>query len=457
MKFANHSRTLSSSCSLFLAFCTWIVLGTPAQASTTAQQFFFFPCDSTGKVCPSGATPSALIESADGNFYGTTVYGGTGNLAAGTVFRLTPTGQLTTLFTFVADQNGNYPNGANPGGVIEGNDGFLYGSTTAGGANKTGAIFKLSKTGAFKIIHIGGASDLTLGRDGKLYGFGPDSLSNIAIVRITTSGSYTVLHTLVAKTDGIYPGGLILGSDGNLYGTTIDAEAAKITSLFCITPSGQFTVLQQIHYGQFLVSPPVQSENGHIYAGLDFVVQNNGSLPPGLLEHDLSGTGSELIMLPYAVQQWMGQIIEASDGNFWGARAGTFNPPTESAIVSFTHAGTAVQQINFSGYDLIQASDGRVLGLAGNEIFAIVPALPAPKPLFVTPGASSGAVGSKVMIHGVRFVGTTRVTFNGVSAVFKVLNTGNIVATVPAGATTGPVAVTNAGGTGESLENFAIQ
>lgn len=74
----------------------------------------------------------------------------------------------------------------------------------------------------------------------------------------------------------------MLASDGNLYGTTIDAEAERITSLFCVTPAGQFTVLQTVHYG-FLVTAPIQSENGNLYAGLDFVAQQNGTLPAGLL------------------------------------------------------------------------------------------------------------------------------------------------------------------------------
>jgi uncharacterized repeat protein (TIGR03803 family) len=436
VKPANDSRIVGSACKLVVALSVFSVFATLAQASTSVQPLFTFPCDSTGIVCPNGATPTPLIQSVDGNFYGTTNYSGTGNKAAGTVFRLTPTGQLTTLFTFVADQNGNYPNGANRGGVIEGNDGLLYGSTVSGGANNTGVVFKLSKAGAFKIIHVGGAADLTLGRDRNLYGFGPDSAGNPAVVRITTGGSYTVLHTLNAKTDGIYPAGLILASDGNLYGTTVDAEVAKITSLFRVTPAGQFTVLQQIHYGMFFVSPPIQSASGHLYAGLNFVPLSNGTLPPGLLEHDLSSTGFQLIALPYAVQQWIQEVMEASDGNFWGvsSRIGK-----AGGIVSFTHSGAAVQEIDFGGWGLMQASDGRILGVAGNEIFALAPALAPPKPLFVSPGTSSGKVGSQVTIHGSHFVGTARVTFNGVSASFKVLNTGNILATVPVGATTGPL------------------
>jgi uncharacterized repeat protein (TIGR03803 family) len=316
MKLVRDPCIRGSVYSLFLGLSMFNLLGVPALASPSVKPVHMFACDSTGKVCPNGSIPSALIQSADGNFYGATNFGGTGNQAAGTVFRLTPSGQLTTLYNFVADQNGNYPNGASPGGLIEGDDGFLYGSTVTGGANDTGVVFKLSKAGAFHVIHVGGASDLTLGRDGNLYGYGADSSDNAALVRITTSGSYTVLHTLAAKTDGIYPAGLILGSDGNLYGTTIDAEVEKITSLFRVTPAGQFTVLQTVHYGQFLVTAPIQSENGNLYAGLDFVVQQNGTLPPGLLEYDLSGTGFQLITLPYGVQQWMQELLEDSDGTF---------------------------------------------------------------------------------------------------------------------------------------------
>ncbi len=250
---------------------------------------------------------------------------------------------------------------------------------------------------------------------------------------------------------------MIQGSDGDVYGTTIDAEAAKITSLFRLTTSGQFTVLQTIHYGQFLVSAPVQSEDGNLFAGLDFVVQPNGALLPGLLDRDFFGTGFQLITLPYGVQQWMGQIMEASDGNFWGARAGTLNPSTNAAIVCFSHAGAAVHQINVGGYNLMQASDGTLVGENGNEIFILEAALPAPKPLFVRSNLAGAKVGTSVLIQGSHFLGTKSVTFNGVSASFKVLNTGNIQATIPAGASTGRISVANAGGTAESAASFTVE
>jgi hypothetical protein len=68
-----------------------------------------------------------------------------------------------------------------------------------------------------------------------------------------------------------------------------------------------------------------------------------------------------------------------------------------------------------------------------------------------------GKAGTPVKIHGNHFVGTTAVAFNGVRAMFKVLNTGNILATVPQGATTGPISVTNPGGTTASKGNFTVE
>jgi uncharacterized repeat protein (TIGR03803 family) len=452
-----HEKKISAlDCTYkFVLFATFLSLtATRAQAAQTVVEVFEFRCDSTGKVCPSGGIPGPIIESADGNFYGATSMGGTGNQAAGTVFKLTPFGQVMTLFTFSADATGKYPNGANPTGVIEGNDGSLYGSTVAGGINNTGLVFKLSKTGAFHVLHVGGVSSLTLGADGNLYGYGADTSGNTSVARISPSGSYQVLHTLNPKTDGIYPAGLVLASDGNLYGTTIDAEVERITSLFRLTPSGQFTVLQTIHYGQFLVSAPIQAASGQLYAGLDFVVNSDGTLPPGLLEAETSGSSRRLIPLSYGVLQWMQQVMEASDGTLWGTSS---EIGQGGGIVSFTHAGAPLEEINFGGYGLMQASDGRILGLCGNEIFALVPALPAPKPLFVRSTTLSGAVGSTVMIQGAHLLGMTRVTFNGVSAAFKVLNAGNIAATIPAGATTGLIEVTNAGGTAASMESFTIK
>jgi uncharacterized protein (TIGR03437 family) len=79
---------------------------------------------------------SALVQATDGNFYGTTLVGGTNG--AGTVFKLTPTGMLTTLHSFVTTD------GSEPAGLVQAADGNLYGTTRGGGTNNNGTFFKLA-------------------------------------------------------------------------------------------------------------------------------------------------------------------------------------------------------------------------------------------------------------------------------------------------------------------------
>jgi hypothetical protein len=84
------------------------------------------------------------------------------------------------------------------------------------------------------------------------------------------------------------------------------------------------------------------------------------------------------------------------------------------------------------------------------------PGIAPPAPSIVAFGPSHGAAGTQVLIHGAHLVGTTAVAFTGANASFQVLNTGNVIATVPQGATTGPLALTNAGGTATSKKDFTV-
>ena len=127
----------------------------------------------------SGRTPyGGLVEGADGAIYGTTVGGGASGL--GTVFRMSKAG---TTFTVLHSFSANAADGQNPyAGVIEGSDGWLYGTTTQGGSDNRGTVFKLRKDGS----------------------------------------SYLVLHSFSATgMDGDEPwGALVEGTGGALYGTT---------------------------------------------------------------------------------------------------------------------------------------------------------------------------------------------------------------------------------------------
>lgn len=436
-----------------------------AQSSqSTIKQLFAFSCDSSTNECPQGKDASALIESADRNLYGTAKYGGSGTQANGTVFKLTPTGQLTTIYTFAGSANG-----ANPTSLVEGNDGFFYGTTEAGGANNQGVVFKLSKTGAIQLLHsfcsLANCADgnqpfnLVLGNDGNLYGCTMYS-SPGTLFRVTPSGSYTLLHTFNYNIDGPQCIGMALASDGNIYGDTVGGFSFP-TVVFRLTAAGQVTVMHALRYSQFPVSPLAQTSNGNIWGVLTHM---SGVAQAGMFKVGLSGAGYTEIPLfyPHNPDTAVRFMFQPSDGNFWG----TFG----ESVVSFTFAGKALQQISFadtttSPASLMQASDGRLLGFSNDggfnqggsgEIFTVEPALAPPKPLFVSFVPSSGLVGSQVIIHGTHFVGTTAVKFNGVSAKFQVLNTGNIKATVPVGATTGPVAVTNKGGEATTTKSYTV-
>lgn len=456
MRFTKRMPACASSLALLLILA---MLGVPAQAAqSTLNSLFTFTCDSN-ENCPNGNLPNSLIQSADGNFYGTTEFGGTGSQARGTVFKLTPNGELTTLFTFTNDQNG-----AEPSSLVEGNDGFLYGLTILPSNNGNG-LFKLSKAGEIKVIsnNLGqNAFNLLLADDGNFYfctlGANPTPGQ---VRRVTPSGVVSSIHTFNLSTEGPGCGGIIVGGDGNLYGTTLGAQTIH-TSVFRLTPAGSFTILHTITYSEFPVSLPTQTADGRIWAVVSHI---SGTLQPAMFAVQPSGSNYQEIPLFYsqnsALSPFVSFLTQPSDGKFWGVFG--------TDVVSFTLKGALLQQIHYNGSGapaiLLQAGNGTLVGLATGfalgegpgEIFTIDPGLPAPAPLFVHPRQSSGKVGSQVMIQGSHFVGATAVTFNGVNASFQVLNTGNIRATVPGGATTGKIAVTNAGGTTESKTNFVVE
>ncbi len=114
---------------------------TPSGAVTTLVEFAGKGFSNLGRY-PLGA----LVQGSDGNYYGTTYYGGPPDESGGTygtVFKLTPTGEYTTLVEFAGGSKGVGPGGA----MIQGTDGYLYGTTIYGGSNGEGTIFRMSLSG----------------------------------------------------------------------------------------------------------------------------------------------------------------------------------------------------------------------------------------------------------------------------------------------------------------------
>jgi len=195
----------------------------------------------------NGANPTdGLTVGPDGIFYGTASEKGGGQLA-GTVFKVTANGTLTTIASF------NSTNGAIPlGGVVQGNGGIFYGTTAFGGTNQFGPgnIFKVTTNGVLTPLHFLAFAEgsepstkMIFGPDGNLYGtalFGgsttndPTDNGSGTVFRITTNGVFTPL-LVFQHTNGANPQApLILGPDGNLYGTTANGGSGGGGTIFRI-------------------------------------------------------------------------------------------------------------------------------------------------------------------------------------------------------------------------------
>ena len=200
---------------------------------------------------PDGQWPySTLMVGSDGNYYGTTYEGG--EFGRGTIFMMSPKGVVTTLHSF----GGTQDDGAFPeSGIVKGDDGSYYGATPQGGSANAGTIYKLTTNGVYSLVHVFGATDssgyplgsLVLGHDGNLYGttngLGENN-DNGSVFRIAPDGTFTTLHVFNG-TDGAGPflGSLTQGADGSFYGTTRLGGTYGYGTIFSITSAGALTSL----------------------------------------------------------------------------------------------------------------------------------------------------------------------------------------------------------------------
>ncbi len=212
---------------------------TPGGALTTLVSF----------VGTNGASPSAgLILGTNGNFYGTTVNGGFDG--SGAVFEATTGGVLTLLYSFTDGNDGGEPEA----GLALGTNGNFYGTCAYGGADGWGTVFEVTNTGGFATLHSftdgsDGASPyagLTLGLNGNFYGTtaGDSSSTYGNVFEMTPNGALTNLYTFLGGNDSGSPNGLILGPDGNFYGTTYGGTSAgDYGMVFEVTSNGAFVNL----------------------------------------------------------------------------------------------------------------------------------------------------------------------------------------------------------------------
>ena len=190
---------------------------------------------------------AALIQGTDGNFYGTTYSGGTSSYCGsgcGTIFKITPSGSLTTLYNFSGTDGFNVQ-----AGLVQGLDGNFYGTTVNGGAHNVGEVYKITPSGTLTVLYsfcsqtscTDGAypkAALMQASDGNFYGTTSSSgvYGQGTVFAINSGGTLTTLYSFCAQSgcaDGGNPvAGVTQASDGYLYGTTYAGGSANSGTVF---------------------------------------------------------------------------------------------------------------------------------------------------------------------------------------------------------------------------------
>lgn len=271
-----------------------------------------------------GQDPSGdLVVDASGNFYGTTYVGGLNG--AGTVFKITATGQETVLWNFGSGTDGQKPFGS----VVLGQDGNLYGTTSEGGAYGGGTVFKLTPAGVETVLWAFGAGTdgkspkgrLLQANDGNFYGTTESggALTFGAVYKSTPSGVETVLYSFAFGTDGQGPEGLTQAPDGDLFGITIGGGSYSVGTAFKITTSGVETQLWTFGNGSDGRNPdaaPLLGADGNFYG----VTGNGGTSGLGTL-YRLTPDGNETVLWNFKESEGsfpFSTLTQGPDGTIYG-------------------------------------------------------------------------------------------------------------------------------------------
>jgi hypothetical protein len=399
---------------------------------------------------------TSIAEGAPGFFYAS---------AGNVIFSVTENGQATILASFSSPP---YQVGSTPGAVAANR--LLYSSVSQAGS---GNIFSVGPTAGTMTTYPPSIYALTPVAGslpgGYLFGIAyNNSNDSNNLATVDTSGNATPFYAF-PSTDR-YPGVPIYGSDGNYYGVVQPYASGQNAYLYKATPSGTVTTVATLPFvmTDFLGGGLVlQGGDGNFY-GIQSAGPgcSNGNQPGGV--YQLTPAGQYTLLHDFGVcgNGVVNSLIEASDGNLYGAIQG------DSTIFRLTKSGD--YKVLFSPSNgttqglcqcrLIQGSDGKIYGAADGGgpggfgvLFSLDVGLPKPSPQALQFQPQSGSVGTQVRIWGYNLL-SAKVTFNGLAANDVSSSGPNYVwATVPEGATSGPITVTTPGGVSTTAASFTVQ
>ena len=344
---------------------------------------------------PFGTGPLGVVLGKDGNFYGATSDG---------VFKMSTTGTLTRLVTFTG------PNGKNPNSnAIVGSDGNLYGTTasTMTGTNAIGGgtIYKVTPDGTLTILYTfpydTAANGLVQGADGAIYGTTLGSF-----FRLNGDGSLTTLATLDGNNGSLYgaTGHIICAKDGNFYGTTIITGGTYPMGVFKVTPTGTFSILYSFtpttvtsvpYYADWSI---IQGADDNFYVMANF----SGAFGQGVLVK-IDGSGAMQTVYSFAQDAANGNpnpvVTEGADGNFYGSYTGSSTTSNKGEIFKITPAGVLAPVIVFDGTNGAYPHAPLIVGQNGN-FYGTMRGASADSVIFqMTPGGSLTSM-AEFLING---------------------------------------------------------
>ena len=390
---------------------------------------------------PEGSSPQgALIFGADGQLYGTAEQGGAGSGSGnGVAFKMTTGGTVTTLAEFGGTTTGSSPNGT----LTLADDGYYYGTTAAGGSDGDGTVFQLTPTGTLTTLYTFKEltkkdtgtvpkTHLTRGKDGYLYGTTSQGGNNGygTIFKILPGSPNTPIRVVDfsgqgGNARGSLPSALLLATDGNFYGTTEGGGIYSNGTVFRLTPVGAFTTIADFGSLTGTYTGPIspRSELIQVASGVMYGTSAGGGTSAAGTVYSVTTAGVNKVVINFTgdTGSYVGSTPEAplylaTDGYFYGTTrlGGTSQRGT---VFRFIPGGVFKSLIQFTGgatvygayprAPLVQDNEGHLFGTTSGggqnslgTIFSLTDALP-PKPVVITGNVVNPSGGTRLTFSGI--------------------------------------------------------